>query len=67
MTPTESHGGPTEHSPGANANMAKDSPDEATEVTRARCLEKYCARRVTVGRKAKQQPKPVDKGEDRGT
>lgn len=44
----------TEHSPGANANMAKDSPEEATEVTRARRLEKYWARMVTVGRKVRQ-------------
>lgn len=31
----------TKHSPGANAKRAKDSPDEAMEVTRARRLEKY--------------------------
>lgn len=46
------HSGDTRgHSPGAKAKMAKDSPEEATEVTSARRREKYRARRVTVGRK----------------
>lgn len=44
----------TRYSPGANANMAKDSPEEATEVTRARRLEKYWASMVMVGRKVRQ-------------
>lgn len=34
--------------------MAKDSPEEAAEVTRARRLEKYCARMVRVGMKVRQ-------------
>lgn len=43
-----------QNSLGANAKRAKDSPEEAMEVTRARRLEKYWARMVTVGRKVRQ-------------
>lgn len=42
------------HAPGAKANMATDSPEEAMEVTRARRREKYWARMVTVGRKVRE-------------
>lgn len=45
--------------PGAKANMAKHSPVEATAVTTERLLSKYCDRMVTVGRKLKQNPRPV--------
>ena len=45
--------------PGAKANMAKHSPVEATAVTTERLLSKYCERMVTVGRKLKQNPRPV--------
>lgn len=41
--------------------MAKDSPEEAMEVTRARRLEKYWARMVTVGRKERQKPNPKER------
>lgn len=39
--------------------MAKHSPVEATAVTTERLLSKYCDRMVTVGRKLKQNPRPV--------
>lgn len=42
------------HLPGANTNIATDSPEEAIEVTSARRLEKYWARMVIVGRKLRQ-------------
>ena len=45
--------------PGAKANIAKHSPVEATAVTTERLLSKYWDRMVTVGRKLKQNPRPV--------
>ena len=42
------------HSPGARANMAKDSPVEASAVTRERRRSKYWDKIVTVGRKVRQ-------------
>lgn len=46
------------YSPGARANMDRDSPVEATAVTRARRWLKYCERMVKVGRKVRQKPRP---------
>lgn len=45
--------------------MAKDSPEEAMDVTRALRLEKYWARLVTVGRKERQKPSPAEREEKR--
>ena len=45
---------PTVHSPGARANMATDSPVEASAVTRERRRSKYWDKIVTVGRKVRQ-------------
>lgn len=41
-------------SPGANANMDRDSPVEARAVTSDRRRVKYCERIVTVGRNVRQ-------------
>lgn len=44
--------------------MEKDSPVEAAAVTRDRRWVKYWDRMVTVGRKVRQYPRPVDVRED---
>lgn len=49
--------------PGAKEKTAKHSPVEATAVTNERFLSKYCDRMVTVGRKARQYPKPINKSQ----
>lgn len=47
--------------PGAKEKTAKHSPVDATAVTSERLLSKYCDKMVTVGRKERQYPRPVNK------